>query len=262
MIVKPIPFRPTASHYASTTFLQPNEYHFEPRSSSKVVRRAMSMSRLATSSSQDDGYFSHGVLSEDSCTNSRNSTIIASSEHHLNRKQSLSEFDLKNENNLENIAEHDCCESYSDRIYTPFCQSRSSGQSGYTPSPSDSGIGELEALIRERNVELRQLRKTMELNENAMMMVFREKQKEHENDLAKMNHDWSLKLEAQEQTSFQTEQKPLASNSETSEREPIVARGTRPGDGWTESDETGQLQVAETIVRQPEQSHGAVERAR
>jgi len=40
-----------------------------------------------------------------------------------------------------------------------------------TPSPSDSGVGELEAVLREKDAELQRLRETMERNEIVIMQV-------------------------------------------------------------------------------------------
>lgn len=47
----------------------------------------------------------------------------------------------------------------------------SRGGAVQTPSPSDSGVGELEAVLREREAELARLRETMERNETAIMQV-------------------------------------------------------------------------------------------
>jgi len=40
-----------------------------------------------------------------------------------------------------------------------------------TPSPSDSGVGELEAILREKENELQALRETMEANEKVIFQV-------------------------------------------------------------------------------------------
>ena len=40
-----------------------------------------------------------------------------------------------------------------------------------TPSPSDSGLGELEAVLRDKDAEIRHLRGVMERNETAIFQV-------------------------------------------------------------------------------------------
>ncbi|XP_075733160.1 uncharacterized protein LOC119175907 isoform X1 [Rhipicephalus microplus] len=44
------------------------------------------------------------------------------------------------------------------------------------PSPSDSGVAELEAQLREKDAEIMYLRQTMERNENAIIQVYEEKE--------------------------------------------------------------------------------------
>ncbi|KAJ8927529.1 hypothetical protein NQ314_019986, partial [Rhamnusium bicolor] len=46
-----------------------------------------------------------------------------------------------------------------------------------TPSPSDSGVSELEAALRDRDSELAYLRQTMEHNEQVIFRVYQEKEK-------------------------------------------------------------------------------------
>lgn len=49
-----------------------------------------------------------------------------------------------------------------------------------TPSPSDSGVSELEAALRDRDSELAYLRQTMEHNEQVIFRVYQEKEKVRE----------------------------------------------------------------------------------
>ena len=42
---------------------------------------------------------------------------------------------------------------------------------GGTPSPSDSGVGELEAMLKEREAEILTLRQVMDRNERAILQV-------------------------------------------------------------------------------------------
>lgn len=78
-----------------------------------------------------------------------------------------------------------------------------------TPSPCDSGVGELEAMLRERELEIRALRGTMERNETAMMEVFEERRQNWEMEMGDAIHEWQLKLRGQQQKSFRTEQSLL-----------------------------------------------------
>ncbi|KAJ8938026.1 hypothetical protein NQ314_011623 [Rhamnusium bicolor] len=56
-----------------------------------------------------------------------------------------------------------------------------------TPSPSDSGVSELEAALRDRDSELAYLRQTMEHNEQVIFRVYQEKEKVWERELKDLN---------------------------------------------------------------------------
>lgn len=55
-----------------------------------------------------------------------------------------------------------------------------------TPSPSDSGVSELEAALRDRDSELAYLRQTMEHNEQVIFRVYQEKEKVWERELRRL----------------------------------------------------------------------------
>lgn len=68
-----------------------------------------------------------------------------------------------------------------------------------TPSPSDSGISELEAALRDRDSELAYLRQTMEHNEHVIFKVHQDKEKIWEQEIKRMRaiHDSRLRASAQ-----------------------------------------------------------------
>ncbi|CAH0553817.1 unnamed protein product [Brassicogethes aeneus] len=68
-----------------------------------------------------------------------------------------------------------------------------------TPSPSDSGVSELEAALRDRDSELAYLRQTMEHNEQVIFRVYQEKEKAWEREIRRMKtvHETRLRASAQ-----------------------------------------------------------------
>ncbi|XP_966525.2 leucine zipper putative tumor suppressor 2 homolog isoform X1 [Tribolium castaneum] len=68
-----------------------------------------------------------------------------------------------------------------------------------TPSPSDSGVSELEAALRDRDSELAYLRQTMEHNEQVIFRVYQEKEKVWERELRRLKtvHENRLRTSAQ-----------------------------------------------------------------
>ena len=75
-----------------------------------------------------------------------------------------------------------------------------------TPSPSDSGLGDLEAMIRDKDAQIRQLRETMERNETAILQVCEEKEQNWEMRFRELQSDWEKKLRLQQQKAFKMEQ--------------------------------------------------------
>ncbi|KAB0789947.1 hypothetical protein PPYR_15769 [Photinus pyralis] len=68
-----------------------------------------------------------------------------------------------------------------------------------TPSPSDSGVSELEAALRDRDSELAYLRQTMEHNEQVIFRVYQEKERVWERELRRLKsiHETRLRTIAQ-----------------------------------------------------------------
>ncbi|XP_074642909.1 leucine zipper putative tumor suppressor 2 homolog [Tubulanus polymorphus] len=66
--------------------------------------------------------------------------------------------------------------TYVDRPRSQSSSSRLSSNAMMTPSPSDSGVGEIEALLRDKDAQINQLRETMDQNERVIFQVLEEKQ--------------------------------------------------------------------------------------
>lgn len=75
-----------------------------------------------------------------------------------------------------------------------------------TPSPSDSGVSELEAALRDRDSELAYLRQTMEHNEQVIFRVYQEKEKVWERELRRIKAIYEQRLRAATQKSLKLEQ--------------------------------------------------------
>lgn len=75
-----------------------------------------------------------------------------------------------------------------------------------TPSPSDSGISELEAALRDRDSELAYLRQTMEHNEQVIFRVYQEKEKVWERELRRLKTLHESRLRAATQKALKLEQ--------------------------------------------------------
>lgn len=75
-----------------------------------------------------------------------------------------------------------------------------------TPSPSDSGVSELEAALRDRDSELAYLRQTMEHNEQVIFRVYQEKEKVWERELRRIKSIYETRLRTAAQKSLKLEQ--------------------------------------------------------
>ncbi|KDR08635.1 Leucine zipper putative tumor suppressor 2-like protein [Zootermopsis nevadensis] len=75
-----------------------------------------------------------------------------------------------------------------------------------TPSPSDSGVAELEAALRDRDSELAYLRQTMEHNEQVIFRVYQEKERLWERELRRMKTVHENRLRAGAQKALRLEQ--------------------------------------------------------
>jgi hypothetical protein len=75
-----------------------------------------------------------------------------------------------------------------------------------SPSPSDSGVAELEAALRDRDSELAYLRQTMEHNEQVIFRVHQEKERLWERELRRMKTVHENRLRAGAQKALKLEQ--------------------------------------------------------
>lgn len=75
-----------------------------------------------------------------------------------------------------------------------------------TPSPSDSGVSELEAALRDRDSELAYLRQTMEHNEQVIFRVYQEKERVWERELRRLKTLHENRLRASAQKALKLEQ--------------------------------------------------------
>ncbi|KAG0723715.1 Leucine zipper putative tumor suppressor 3 [Chionoecetes opilio] len=75
-----------------------------------------------------------------------------------------------------------------------------------TPSPSDSGVAELEAMIKEKDSEINTLRETMEQNEQVIFKVYEEKEKTWERELKKIRDLYDSRLKGAQQKALKMEQ--------------------------------------------------------
>ncbi|KAK3733751.1 hypothetical protein RRG08_026865 [Elysia crispata] len=75
-----------------------------------------------------------------------------------------------------------------------------------TPSPSDSGVGEHEAILREKDAEINTLREVMDRNERAIFQVYEERRHVWLNDTRKLQDEYERKLKIQSRKSYKTEQ--------------------------------------------------------
>ncbi|GJQ74105.1 hypothetical protein Trydic_g19027 [Trypoxylus dichotomus] len=75
-----------------------------------------------------------------------------------------------------------------------------------TPSPSDSGVSELEAALRDRDSELAYLRQTMEHNEQVIFRVYQEKERVWERELRRLKNVHENRLRTNAQKTLKLEQ--------------------------------------------------------
>ena len=75
-----------------------------------------------------------------------------------------------------------------------------------TPSPSDSGVGELEAMLRDKDATIQHLRETMERNESAILQVCAEKEQNWEMELQEIHQEWERRWRFHQEKAFKMEQ--------------------------------------------------------
>ncbi len=100
------------------------------------------------------------------------------------------------------------CETYSNssNYSRASSQGHAATETFLTPSPSDSGVGEIEAMLRDKDTEIANLRETMEKNESAILQVYEEKRMGWQMEMRELNMQWDQRLKQQQQKAFKTEQ--------------------------------------------------------
>ncbi|KAK5649488.1 hypothetical protein RI129_000517 [Pyrocoelia pectoralis] len=183
-VIRPIAFRPAGmspsgrfglegERYGSTPILtrsSDHKHHFVPNSNYSLDRKLRS-----------------------SCQSIRSSPMSTT---FSSLPQKISNYD-----SLESVRKSPV--STADSTLTNKSSYRLSGVGGslldLTPSPSDSGVSELEAALRDRDSELAYLRQTMEHNEQVIFRVYQEKERVWERELRRMKtlHENRLRTIAQ-----------------------------------------------------------------
>ncbi|XP_040583980.1 uncharacterized protein [Lepeophtheirus salmonis] len=75
-----------------------------------------------------------------------------------------------------------------------------------TPSPSDSAVGDLEHMLKEKDTEISYLKETMEQNEQVIFKVYEEKEKMWERELRKVKGLYDNRLRLNQQKASKMEQ--------------------------------------------------------
>ena len=154
---------------------------------------------------QDDGYISqeYGQSTSHSHSNSN------ASQGSIQLDTSDRSISYMSQSDFHNQSQHS---HRSDRpeSFTSSNLSRVSSHPGdaymQTPSPSDSGVGELEAMLRDKDAEIKKLRETMEKNETAILQVYKERKENYEMEIREINEEWDRRMRFQQQKAFKTEQ--------------------------------------------------------
>ncbi|KAH3788590.1 leucine zipper putative tumor suppressor 2 homolog [Dreissena polymorpha] len=75
-----------------------------------------------------------------------------------------------------------------------------------TPSPSDSGVGELEAILKEKDAEINTLRDVMDKNERAIFQVYEEKRNGWVREIQVIRDEYESKLKQIQRKQYKSEQ--------------------------------------------------------
>lgn len=75
-----------------------------------------------------------------------------------------------------------------------------------TPSPSDSGVGELEAILKEKDAEINTLRDVMDKNERAIFQVYEEKRNGWIREIQDIREECDSKIKHLQRKQYKTDQ--------------------------------------------------------
>ncbi|XP_033756487.1 leucine zipper putative tumor suppressor 2 homolog isoform X6 [Pecten maximus] len=179
-------------------------------------------------SQQDDGYgsqdypmtnqrnvanMSHGSLNTESDRSASFSSDGHSKQFSPDRPESIRSFQMDSDHSTSFSSDGQSQKQYTPERSESIPSSNMSRISvnrldGYvqTPSPSDSGVGELEAMLKEKDAEINTLRDVMEKNEKAIFQVYEEKKKSWSHDMKQVKDEYDQKLKVQQRKSYKTEQ--------------------------------------------------------
>lgn len=176
-IIRPIAFKPVLNSPKYVT--PPKQYPDHPRKFS----------------THDDGYGSqdYGVTNHSVVNTSHGS---GSSHMDCDRSASFSSDCNRTSDRSDSVAA-----SHHGRISTSHME-------GYmqTPSPSDSGVGELEAILKEKDAEINTLRDVMDKNERAIFQVYEDKRSGWLREIQDIREDYESKLKQMQRKNYKTEQ--------------------------------------------------------
>ena len=77
---------------------------------------------------------------------------------------------------------------------------------GQTPSPSDSGVGELEAILKEKDAEINTLREVMDKNERAIFQVYDDKRNGWIREIQDIREEYENKMKQIQRKQYKTDQ--------------------------------------------------------
>ncbi|XP_017786974.1 PREDICTED: leucine zipper putative tumor suppressor 2 homolog [Nicrophorus vespilloides] len=103
-----------------------------------------------------------------------------------------------------------------------------------TPSPSDSGVSELEAALRDRDSELAYLRQTMEHNEQVIFRVYQEKERSWERELRRLKTVHENTLRTASQKALKMEQLMMMQNYQFVQEKKRLAAETQRANAQNE----------------------------
>ncbi|XP_069139723.1 leucine zipper putative tumor suppressor 2 homolog isoform X2 [Argopecten irradians] len=177
---------------------------------------------------QDDGYgsqdypmtnqrnvanMSHGSLNAESDRSASFSSDGQSKQFSPDRPESIRSFQMDSDHSTSFSSDGQSQKQYTPERSESIPSSNMSRISvnrldGFvqTPSPSDSGVGELEAMLKEKDAEINILREVMEKNEKAIFQVYEEKKKSWSQDMKQVKEECDQKLKVQQRKSYKTEQ--------------------------------------------------------
>ncbi|XP_052772528.1 leucine zipper putative tumor suppressor 2 homolog [Mya arenaria] len=180
-IVKPIAFKPVVPNPKPTS---------TPKHFNEQVRKY---------SSHDDGYGSqdYGVTSSHNVSNMSSASHGSAYSHvDFDRSASFSSECIRTSDRADSVAASHMSRLSSNQI------------EGYiqTPSPSDSGVGELEAILKEKDAEINTLRDVMDKNERAIFQVYDEKRNGWIREIQEIRDEYEGKLKQLQRKQYKSDQ--------------------------------------------------------